>query len=65
MPHKKMEKKNAKCEFNNDVYMKCTKYGIHYLLLIEVEGGIDIYGSVESGARDWSINVNSPRDWGE
>ena len=24
----------------------------YYLLFIEVEGGIDIYGSVESGARD-------------
>ena len=24
--------------------------GTYYLLIIEVEGGIDIYGSVESGA---------------
>ena len=47
---------------NDNINANITTY---YLLFIEVEEGIDIYGSVESGARDWSINVNIPQDWGE
>ena len=37
------------------VLITCVKSTLilkYYLLFIEVEGGIDIYGSVESGARD-------------
>ena len=40
-----LKKKNT-CKY---FYLQYEKKDMYYLLFIEVEGGIDIYGSVESG----------------